>query len=60
MVNNLSQFVVNTSAAKAQNEPDIAQTLTDMKNEELKLNAALLAQAHNINISQQSLMNLLS
>ena len=60
IVNNLSKFVVNTSAAKAQNEPDVAQTVTDMKNEELKLNAALLAQAHNINISQQSLMNLLS
>jgi len=59
-VNNLSQFVVNTSNAKAQNEPDIAKTVMDMKNEEIKLNVVLLTQAHNININQQSLMNLLS
>ncbi len=60
MVNNLSQFVVSTSSAKAQNEPDITVTVTDMKNEELKLNATLLANAHKMNLSQQNLMNLLS
>ena len=58
-VNNLAQFVINTSNAKSQNETDIAKTVTDMKNEELKLNASILAQAHKMNISQQNLMNLL-
>jgi len=58
-VNSLSQYVVNTTAAKSQNETDIAKTVTDMKNEELKLNAQILAQVHTINTSQQSLMNLL-
>jgi flagellin len=58
-INNLSTYVVNTSAAKSQNETDIAKTITDMKNNELQLNAAILAQVHNINISQQNLMNLL-
>jgi len=59
-VDTLAQFALNTSAAKAQNETDIAQSVTEMKNEELKLNAALLAQAHSMNISEQNLMNLLS
>ncbi|ACM93585.1 putative flagellin [Nautilia profundicola AmH] len=58
-VNNLAQFVINTSNAKSQNETDIAKTVTDMKNEELKLNASILAQAHKMNISEQNLMNLL-
>jgi flagellin len=58
-INNLSTYVVNTSAAKSQNETDIAKTVTDMKNNELQLNAAILAQVHNINLSQQNLMNLL-
>ena len=58
-INNLSTFVVNTSAAKSQNETDMAKTVTDMKNSELQLNAAILAQVHNINLSQQNLMNLL-
>jgi len=58
-VNNLAQFVINTSNAKSQNETDIAKTVTDMKNEEFKLNASVLAQAHKINISEQNLMNLL-
>ena len=58
-INNLSTFVINTSAAKSQNETDIAKTITDMKNNEIQLNTAILAQAHNINLSQQNLMNLL-
>jgi flagellin len=58
-VNNLSQFIVNTSGAKSQNETDVAKTAVNLQNDTLKLNAALLAQAHNINISQQNLMNLL-
>jgi len=59
-VNNLSQFVVNTSNAKAQNEPDMAKTLTNLHNETLKINASIYAQVHNINLSEQNLMNLLS
>ena len=58
-INNLSEFVINTSAAKSQNETDIAKTLSDMKSNESQLNAAILAQVHNINLSQQNLMNLL-
>jgi flagellin len=58
-INNLSTYVVNTSAARSQNETDIAKTVTDMKSNELQLNAAILAQVHNINLSQQNLMNLL-
>jgi len=58
-VNNLANFVVNTSNTKSQNETDIAKTVTDIKNEQLKLNAAILAQVHNITISHENLMNML-
>ena len=59
-IDNLNEFAVNTSNSKSQNEVDIAKSVTNLKNENIKLNASLLAQAHNINISQQSLMNLLN
>lgn len=59
-IDNLNEFVVNTSNSKSQNEVDIANSVTNLQNENIKLNASLLAQAHNININQQSLMNLLS
>jgi len=59
-VNGLSQFVINTSYAKSQNETDIAKTVTDLNSDKLKLNAQLLAQAHSLNLSEQSLMNLLT
>ena len=59
-IDNLNTYITSLSAAKAQNEPDIAQSVNDMKNNEVKLNAALIAQAHNMQLSQQSLMNLLS
>ncbi|GAB6074645.1 flagellin [Nautilia lithotrophica] len=58
-VNNLANFVVNTSKAKSSNEVDIAKAVTDMKNEQIKLNASIYAQVHNITMSQQNLMNLL-
>lgn len=59
-INNLSEYVLNTSKAKSQNETDLAKTVTDLKNNDLKLNAQLLAQAHSINANTQSLMNLLN
>ncbi|AZV46292.1 hypothetical protein C3L23_03090 [Nautilia sp. PV-1] len=59
-INNLSEYVLNTSKAKSQNETDLSKTVTDLKNNELKLNAQLLAQAHSINANTQSLMNLLN
>ena len=59
-VNGLSQFVINTSYAKSQNETDIAKTVSDLNSDTLKLNAQLLAQAHSLNLSEQSLMNLLT
>jgi len=59
-IDSLSNYVVATSNAKSQNETDIANTVTDMKNNQITLNAALLAQAHSINVSQESLMNLLT
>lgn len=59
-INNLSAYVVNISAAKSQNENDIAQNVIDMNNKKVELNASLLAQAHSVNISEQSLLNLLT
>ena len=59
-IDNLSNFAINTSNSKAQNETDIAKTVTNMKNEELKLNAALLAQAHTNQMNIQNIMNLLN
>jgi flagellin len=59
-INNLSEYVLNTSKAKSQNETDLAKTVTDLKNGELKLNAQLLAQAHSINANTESLMTLLN
>ncbi|NPA10935.1 MAG: hypothetical protein GXO62_01675 [Epsilonproteobacteria bacterium] len=59
-IDNLGVFVANTANAKSQNEVDVAKTATDLKNNELKLNAALLAQAHNMNLSQEKLQNLLA
>ncbi len=58
-VNNLANFVVNTSNAKSSNEVDIAKTVTDMQNEQLKLNTAIFAQVHNITMSHENLLNLL-
>jgi len=59
-IDNLNEFIVNTSNSKSQNEADIAKNITNLQNENIKLNASLLAQAHNININQQKLMNLLN
>ena len=59
-IDNLNEFAVNTSNSKSQNEVDIAKSVTNLQNENIKLNASLLAQAHNININQQMLMNLLN
>ena len=59
-IDNLNEFAKNTSTSKSQNEVDIAKRITNLQNENIKLNASLLAQAHNININQQMLMNLLN
>jgi flagellin len=59
-IDNLGVYVATTANAKSQNEVDVAQTVTDLQNNKVKLNAAMLAQAHNISLSQQNLMNLLS
>ena len=59
-IDNLNEFIVNTSNSKSQNEVDIAKSITNLQNENIKLNASLLAQVHNININQQNLMNLLN
>ena len=59
-IDNLNEFAKNTSNSKSQNEVDIAKSITNLQNENIKLNASLLAQAHNININQQILMNLLN
>jgi flagellin len=45
-VDMLSENVVAKSAAKAQNEPNIAKKIIDMQNEKIKLNATLITQAH--------------
>jgi len=58
-IDNLANYVVNLSNSKSQNEVDIAKSVMDLKNNEIKLNATILAQAHQFNISQQNLMNLL-
>ncbi|MEO1923764.1 MAG: flagellin [Nautiliaceae bacterium] len=58
-VDNLSTYVINLSKVKSQNEVDVAKAVTDMKNSEIMLNAAVLAQVHKMNLSQESLMNLL-
>jgi len=54
-INNLSEFVTNTSKAKSLNE-----TVTNIKNEQIKLNAALLTQAHTNQLNMQNIMNLLN
>jgi len=59
-IDSLTQFVINTSAAKSKNEADIAKNVTELKNSEVVLNAAIFAQVHNMNISEQNLMNLLN
>ena len=59
-INNLSEFVTNTSNAKSLNETDIAKTVTNMKNEQIKLNAALLTQAHTNQLNMQNIINLLN
>ena len=59
-IDNLNEFAKNTSNSKSQNEVDIAKSITNLQNENIKLNASLLSQAHNININQQILMNLLN
>jgi flagellin len=45
-VDMLSENVVAKSAAKAQNEPNIAKKIIDIQNEKIKLNATLITQAH--------------
>ena len=59
-INNLNEFANNTSNSKSQNEVDIAKSINNLQNENIKLNASILSQAHNININQQKLMNLLN
>ncbi len=58
-VDNLSTYVINLSKAKSQNEVDVAKAITDMKNSEVTLNTAILSQVHKMNLSHESLMNLL-
>ena len=58
-IDNLSTYVINLSKAKSQNEVDVAKAITGMKNSEVTLNAAVLAQVHKMNLSHESLMNLL-
>jgi flagellin len=59
-IDNLGVYVANVANAKSQNEVDVAKAEIDLKNNQIKLNAALIAQAHNINASASHLMNLLT
>ncbi|WP_024790588.1 MULTISPECIES: flagellin [unclassified Lebetimonas] len=58
-VNNLSQNIVSESAAKAQNEPDMAKKVMDMQNEKIKLNASVLAQVHQNSLNIEYITSLL-
>jgi flagellin len=58
-VDTLSQNVVAKSAAKAQNEPDIAKKAMDLQNEKIKLNAAILAQVHQNSMNVENIRTLL-
>jgi flagellin len=58
-VDTLSQNVVAKSAAKSQNEPDIAKKIIDMQNEKIKLNSSLLAQAHQNSLHIEYITSLL-
>ena len=59
-INNLSSYVTSISKTKSQNEVNIAKAVTNLNNNKVKLNASLIAQAHNIQLSSKSLLNLLT
>jgi flagellin len=58
-VNTLSQNIVAKSAAASQNEPDIAKKVIDLQNEKIKLNASILAEAHQNTLNIEFITSLL-
>jgi flagellin len=58
-VDTLSQNVVSKSTAAYQNEPDIAKKAMDLQNEKIKLNASILAQAHQNSLNIEYITSLL-
>jgi flagellin len=58
-VDTLSQNIVSKSAAASQNEPDIAKKAMDLQNEKIKLNASILAQAHQNSLNVEYITSLL-
>ncbi|GAX87941.1 flagellin [Lebetimonas natsushimae] len=58
-VDTLSQNIVAKSAAKSQNEPDMAKKIIDMQNEKIKLNSSLLAHAHQTSLNIEYITSLL-
>jgi flagellin len=58
-VDTLSQNVVSKSTAAYQNEPDIAKKAMDLQNEKIKLNASILAEAHQNSLNIEYITSLL-
>jgi len=59
-INNLAEKLVNQNRARSINEDtDIAQNISNITNENIKLNASLIAQAHQQSILASSMANLL-
>jgi len=58
-INTLFQNIIAKSNIQSQNEPDIAKKITQMQNEKIKLNATILAQAHQNNLNLEYITSLL-
>jgi flagellin len=58
-VDTLSQNVVSKSTTAYQNEPDIAKKAMDLQNEKIKLNASILAEAHQNSLNIEYITSLL-
>jgi len=60
-INNLSEKLVNQNRARSINEDtDIAQNISNITNKNIKLNASLIAQAHQQNVLASNMANLLN
>jgi len=59
-INNLSEKLVSQNSARSINEDtDIAENINNITNENIKLNASLIAQAHKQSVLASSMTNLL-
>jgi len=59
-VDNLTNKVVNEANSKSNYEVDLAKNINEIKQEELNLNASMIAQVHNTDILANSIKQLLS